>query len=339
MGKANFIIIDIWRIEMVFTKLLKKTALKQKQVDIQEAYNLWGILQTKYTTIEKLKIWENFTHDMDLKLLLANHLNEIKENATILEKEMTTYGIKGPGQNRYAMKAPVNPEAVHDQSIADDFFVYLQEHVENLLRAFRTSMNNESVRGRFKKMAIKTINQQDQIVQYLKLKGWLETPPLYQSTNQSINEKLSSIEAYHLWDHLGYRYDNRRQTQLFQSFAFDGDYKLILKIGINQLTKHAQVLEKELEYFGVPLPKKPPEVIVSPSNTELFEDDYTYRIIMIGIQGALTIHAQALKQCTFNDRIRNIFKKLLLEEVDLMDEYIKFGKIKGWLNPGPGYHP
>ncbi|KUO50287.1 MAG: hypothetical protein APF76_11290 [Desulfitibacter sp. BRH_c19] len=324
---------------MVFTNLRTKTEKKQKQVDVQEAYNLWGILQTKYVTIEKLKIWENFTHDMDLKLILARHLKEIMENATILEKEMTTYGIKGPGQNRYAMNAPVNPEAVHDQFIADDFFVYLQEHVENLLRAFRTSMNNDSVRGLFKKLSVKTINQQNEVVGYLKLKGWLETPPLYQSINKNIKEKLSTIDAYHLWDHLGYRYDNRRQTQLYQAFTFDGDYKMILKVGINQLTKHAQLLEKELQYFGIPLPKKPPEVTVSPGNTELFEDDYTYRIIMIGIQGALTIHAQALKQCTFNDRVRNIFKKLLLEEVDLLDNYIKFGKTKGWLNPGPGYHP
>lgn len=324
---------------MVFSSLQSNIEEKQKLLDAQEAYNMWSILNSKYQTVEKLKLWDNFTHDFDLKLILSSHLKETQKNITILENKMLDYGVKGPGKNRYALNSPANPEAIHDQFIANEFFIYLQEQVENYLRAFRTSMNNESVRKFFKKLSINTIKEQDKIVQYLKFKGWLETPPLYKSTSKNIDEKISTSEAYHLWDHLAYRYDNRHQTRIYYNFAFDSDYKLILKIGIDQLTKHAKILEKELEYFGITLPRKPPEVVAPPADTELLEDDYSYRNSIVGIQGALTIHAQALKQCTFNDRIRKLFKNLLLEEIDLLDKFIEYGKIKGWLNPSPSYLP
>lgn len=92
-----------------------------------------------------------------------------------------------------------------------------------------------------------------------------------------------------------------------------------------------------MTYFGIPMPNKPSGITTSDYNTELLEDDYMFRIILIGIQGASMMHAQAVKQCTYNDRIRNTFKKLLLEEISLQDRFIKFGKTKGWLNPVPTY--
>lgn len=58
---------------------------------------------------------------------------------------------------------------------------------------------------------------------------------------------------------------------------------------------------------------------------------------LIGFQGALVLQAESFKQSTFNDRIRTIFMKLLIEEIDVLDDFHKYGKIKGWLNTPPGY--
>ena len=49
------------------------------------------------------------------------------------------------------------------------------------------------------------------------------------------------------------------------------------------------------------------------------------------------MHAQALKQSVTNDRIRKIFRQLLLEEIDIMDRLIILGKLKGWLHVPPQY--
>lgn len=60
-----------------------------------------------------------------------------------------------------------------------------------------------------------------------------------------------------------------------------------------------------------------------------------YRNLTAGMQSAAIIHAWAFKQSTTNDRIRNIFKELLLHEVGVIDKLTKYGKVKGWLNPSP----
>ncbi|MDW7675083.1 MAG: DUF3231 family protein [Bacillota bacterium] len=323
---------------MVFSLIRKKSENKQKLIDCQEAFNIWTILKSKYVVTERLMTWEKYAHDLDLKLILKRHLAGIKKNISILETQIQNFHVKPPTyKNKAASTAPSNPEMVMDEYIAIDAFIYIQEHVENMLRSLRTSKTNDELRSSLQEMTISTIDQLNEVIHYLKLKGWLETPPLYHDLPPDLTEKLCTSEAYHLWDHLAYRYDNLRQTAIFSTFCFDTDFKAILAMGIEQLKKHSTIFEKELEYFGIPMPKKPSELLVPPDNTELLDDEYMYRQTLIGIEGTIIMHAQALKQCTFNDRIRGIFKKLLLEEIGLQDRLIKYGKLKGWLNPIPAY--
>jgi len=41
------------------------TENRQKMINIQEAYNLWDLLNSKYFAIEQIQIAENFAHDPD----------------------------------------------------------------------------------------------------------------------------------------------------------------------------------------------------------------------------------------------------------------------------------
>ncbi len=170
----------------------------------------------------------------------------------------------------------------------------------------------------------------DKIVPYLKARGWIETPPIYTKTIPNVTEKISTIEVFNLWDHLAFRYDNINTTEIFQRFIYDGDFKLVLAKGIKKLRKQINMLEKELQYFGIPIPNAPGEVTITPDNTEMLNDDHMFRTLIDGMQGALIIHIQPLKECSLNDRVRGIFKKLLLEELDVIDDLYKYGKIKGW---------
>ena len=322
---------------MVFTFRINKVKKEQSMIDTQEAFNLWDILSSKYQAVEKLQVFEHLAHDLDLKLLIVAYLRAIKKDIKIVEQQMEKFSIRTPREYIVAVNQPVNQEIFYDQQIANEIFLYKQENVENLLRALRSTTTNDSVREIIQNMAVDTVNRADKILVYLKLKGWIQTPPLYQDIPKDLDEKLTTAEAYHMWDFLSVRYDNIHQTQTFLSFAFDGDFRKALQTGISLLEKQAEVLEKELNYFGIPLPQKPSKIAVNADNTELMDDDHMYRITLIGLQGASIIHAQAFKQCTFNDRLRSIFKKIILDEISYQGKLYKFGKLKGWLHSVPSY--
>lgn len=312
-------------------------AKRKQSIDIREAYNLWDVLNSKYMSVERLQTWVNLAHDADLKMMLNTHLKELKENMKILEKLMEKFAIKSPDRNRSYMTMSGVQQVTTDEFIALDAFLYIQEHIENLSKVLRSAVTNDSVRKIIKQMTIKTINQMDSMIKFLTLKGWLSVPPMYQQLPTNINESLGLPEASNLWDHVTLRYDNIKTTEHFVSATHDADFKAILKLGLNRLQKQTEMLEKELQYFGIPLPKKPSKVTFTITHTELLEDDYMYRIIINALQGAAILHAQSYKECVVNDKVRGIFKQLLKDELDFIDDFLKYGKMKGWLNPVPKY--
>jgi hypothetical protein len=207
--------------------------------------------------------------------------------------------------------------------------------VEQLLRALLTTTSHDGLRKLFTKFLLTAIDHADSVIHYLKTKGWIDTPPLYHLAPAKA-ELLAAGEAFHLWDHLTFRYDNISQTEIFHAFAKDYDFKLLMSVGLQRgLKQQAETLEKELQYFGIPLPKRPKNFSIPENMTAHLEDDHMFRIVLIGIQGAGMLHAQALKQCTVNDRIRGIFKQLLLKELDYNNDLIRFGNLNGWLHPVP----
>jgi hypothetical protein len=189
-----------------------------------------------------------------------------------------------------------------------------------LLRAIRTSTTNDFIRALFVESIKKSIEQTDFFIKYLKLKGWAEDAPLYPNVPAENKEKIDSGEAFHLWEHLTFRYDNIHQTDIYCNFVHDLDFKAMLKTGLQAiLKKQSAILEKELLHFGIPLPHRPTNVYTTPSNTQMLDDDHMYRILLTGLTGVASAHGQALKQSTTNDRIRGLFKKLLYSEIDLID--------------------
>lgn len=322
---------------MVFDRIKDKLSKLPAQIDAIEAFNLWDILNSKYHEIERLEILQHFVHDTDLKLIIKYIVQELNENVSILKKIMSKYKVIAPGENRIIGPPPCNIEMYTDEFIAGEILLYIQEHIENLLRLLRTSMTNDDIRTTISKMAKETINQEPKIVSYMAAKGWIKMCPRYNNVPATVTENISAAEAYHLWDHLCYRYDNIQQTRTLSGFVHDIDFKLVLEEGIRTLTSQMEMLEKEIKRFGIVAPKKPPDVTIYNDQKYLFDDDHIYRTILIGLQGASVLHAQSFKQCTLNARVKDIFRRLLMAEIDLLGRYIKFGKLKGWLNPSPSY--
>jgi len=167
--------------------------------------------------------------------------------------------------------------------------------------------------------------------------GFIHDPDL-ESLKTGANQ-LSLVEAASLFDHLTYRYDTMYLTNIFVSIVHDLDFRIVLELGLARLNKQIDTLEKQLKRFLVPFPKRPAMFSLDAQGVRFFDDDTIFRTINSFMQGAGNKHAQAFKQATHNDDIREFFKDLLIEEMDVFDDFIKFGTLRGWLNPIPKYLP
>jgi hypothetical protein len=248
---------------MVFSRRKKPNG---GHIDVREAYTLWDVLKSKYNIIERLLIWEAFAHDKDLIFIIKRYLKELKNNRSILENMLTEFNLKGPAPNCSIGGAAVNPELVTDRHIATDILSYIQEHVENLLRGHRAAITNDQVRNELKKMMVRTVDWNETLYKYLKLKSWLESPPIYNTVSISADEMLGVGEVGQLFDHLAFRYDSLHKTKLYRAFAHDGDFQMILNAGIELLISQAKQLEKEFALFQLPVPKRESDIIPNPPN-------------------------------------------------------------------------
>jgi len=313
------------------------TITKIKKISVIEAHSLWNLISAKYHMQGNVQFWINYVHDNDLKKILEDFIKDLNEHIDLLEKEMAKYSIESPSRTRKQSRAEVQTEIITDELIGLNYFTFLQEIIEYVLFAIQNSILNDDISNFFDKFAKHAIEQTDSILKYLKLKGWLGIPPAYANIPATTNEKLDCIEAFHLWTHTYYRYGNLEETTKWKEFVHDLDFKMILDKGCKILTKQITLLEKELEYFGLPTPKRPPVVIKTNQDKTIFQDQSIFKTLYIGIQWAGVLHAKAFKQSVTNDRIRDIFKKLLYEEIKTIKRISKYGKLKGWLEMPPEY--
>ena len=317
--------------------LLKKK--NPTEVDCQEAYNLWDALTSRYNTIQQVQIWHNFVHDKDFSLLLKHGYMELMDKqANKLEQIMNDYQLALPKRPPQGTKTPANVEAYEDRFLAAIAINMIQENITQQIRFIRTSLTNDSVRETFVSFLGQGADLYDTAIKYVKLRGWLAIPPLYKQVPPETKDSLDSGEAYLLWDHLAARYDTIEKTQKYQNFAHDVEFKALLVLGLQTvLEKQANILEKECGKFAIILPSRPPKTIKTNEGMELYDDELIFRDIFTGMQFIMELHSTALKQSTTNDRLRSMFRKFLDQEIKTLNNWINYGKTKGWLRPIPMY--
>lgn len=148
--------------------------------------------------------------------------------------------------------------------------------------------------------------------------------------------KLDSGEAFLLWDMLLTRYDIIEQSQIWQNFAHDPEFKLLLKKGIEEsLENQINLLETEMNTFELPLPSRPPKSVRVFAGTGVLEDRFLFRQIFIGIQHMLEYQMRAVQAMITNDNLRKMVGEFLKEEIDTYDNLVKYGKVKGWVVAPP----
>lgn len=139
-----------------------------------------------------------------------------------------------------------------------------------------------------------------------------------------------------MWNQLASRYDCIEKTQIYLEFAHDPDFKFILHKELsNILEKQADVLEKLMNKFKLPLPSRPPKSVNIDSGRLVVNDRLIYRDILSGCENFMETQVHAVRTSVTNDFLRTLFVKYLNQELVVYDDLCKYGKVKGWLEVPP----
>lgn len=155
-------------------------------------------------------------------------------------------------------------------------------------------------------------------------------------TREEMQEQITVIEVWSLWNHLTSRYHIITDTQILANFARDVDLKALLNEGLKVLQREAQVIEKELDSFGVALPESPPAKSSSPLNVEVMQDEFIFRSVFSGMASFMPTHFSSVLHAT-NARLREMFRAFLIDELDMYDRLMMYGQTKGWITNPPMY--
>lgn len=157
--------------------------------------------------------------------------------------------------------------------------------------------------------------------------------------SSSVQPQVDIIEASLLWDLMVARYNCVEETQIYNYYAHDVELKALLNFGIGFLESQVNELEKQLNLYKIPLPKRPPKSVNNGVDNMVLSDQFMFSQVFEGCQNFIDYLAHISRSIISNDPLRHLIVKSLTDELSLFDKLIKFAKLKGWLEVPPIYRP
>jgi len=322
---------------LVNISVFKSSNSKSEQLSTIEAFNIWNILRSRYISIETYQFLRNFIHDRDFILIANNHLDDFQSQVATLEALGKHFKLQVPTRPPAQIKISTQLEAITDKFVHRKFFSDLISELKILSDALTTSTTNDRLRKHLSSFVLDHLKNYEELYKFGKLKGWTDIEPAFTSGKPTKKEPIAVSEAYHLWEHLNYRYDQLELTNLYLNFVHDADFRAILQGGLSSLNSQIKILEKESTKFEVPLPERPPASMSVTIDPEIMTDKSAYRTIFTGMQSATSLHTRAVIDTIRNDPLRTVFFDFLKEELNFYDKLVKYGKVKGWLHIVPTF--
>ena len=317
--------------------IFKQSQGRKEDIDIQEAHNIWNALRARYHSVETVQLLRNFAQDSDFTVFIGGFITKWSASAKKYEQLVKKYKIKSPTKPPRDFKIYAKVDQITDDLIYRRIYNDLTAQMYFLTAAYRSSATNDKVRNIIKNDLESHIQDFDSLYKYGKLKGWMDDPPAFKTAKPIINEPLGVSEAFHLLDHISLRYHQLQLTMLFLNFAHDKEFRIILYQGTKILEKQLKMLEEQALKYEVPLLNQPPSSVVVAMDPEGLEDRFIYMAIFIGIQNAVDFHIRALVEMIRNDSLRLMTHDLFIAEMDILENLLKYGKVKGWVIPIPIY--
>lgn len=162
------------------TNLGKTTREKQRIINVVEVFYVWDILVTKLDILETIQIFENFIEDSDLKIINVQVTNGITTGIRDMEVLMSDYGLPFPVRPPAGKNTTVSLEQVTDRDIYQTLFEAVQAFFPLMSAGFMNSTTPQ-IRKAIKNHLLITIELQELMVEYGKLKGFINEPPVYRA--------------------------------------------------------------------------------------------------------------------------------------------------------------
>jgi len=311
---------------------------QKDKLDIQEVFNIWNVLRARYFSSETTMFFMNFVHDREFDLVLNSLLSHYQKQAHILEQEAEKFKVEVPQRPPYKIKTSVQVDVITDAYIFRNIYNGIVAQLLSLMTAFRSTTTNDRLRAIIAADLKEHLKDFETLYKFGKLKGWQEDPPAYKTAKPVKYEPLSTTEAFHLWDNISLRYAQSQQTELFLGFAHDKEFIAILSVGKKILEKQVRELEEKAVKYELALPQRPPSHVAVPMDPESLQDRFMFNMIFRGIQNAIDLHIRAVIESIRNDSLRTMLMGFWQEEISAYDRFLKYGKLKGWVNTPPMYN-
>jgi len=309
---------------------------KNKQVSTSEAYNIWSLIETSNLNINTSNIFKNFIHDTEFLIIATDTIAEYKKLNKMLSKFAVKYKITLPSMPQEDIQFTADIDVITDEVIFQNMLKNTIYLIYELMTSIKSCTTTDNLRKSLIDFTKKSLDRYHFIYKYGKTKGWVGIPPSFKA-NSAQKKSVSVAEATHIWDHLILRYDQLYLTNMHLEFVHDIEFSQILQVGKNTLDKQITQLEKLGLKFEIPLPKKPPLIQETPIDPELLKDEFTYRNLLGRIQSATDLHVRSIIDSTRNDNLRKIFMEFLRDELDIYNNFVKYGKMKSWTHIVPMY--
>jgi len=158
----------------------KSAKEKQEAINVSEAFYVWDILVAKLDIMEAIQILENLIDDKDLKFIAGQLVKGLQKGIADMERIMNDYGIPFPVRPPAGINNTTSSEYITDRLIYQNVLEGIQTFFPLLSSGFMNS-TTPIVRKAFKNHLLLTIELQELIVEYGKLKGYLNEPPVYRA--------------------------------------------------------------------------------------------------------------------------------------------------------------
>ncbi|MCO1604030.1 DUF3231 family protein [Desulfosporosinus nitroreducens] len=156
----------------------KSAREKQRIINVVEVFYIWDVLVTKLDALETIQIFEYMIKDNDLTLIK----NRVKEGLLAgiddMEALMRDYDLPFPMRPPADVSSTVQIEIVSDRDIFQMLYEVIAAFFPILGIGFMQSTTPD-VRKGLKNHLLLTIELQEMLVEYGKLKGFLNQPPVY----------------------------------------------------------------------------------------------------------------------------------------------------------------
>lgn len=159
---------------------------------------------------------------------------------------------------------------------------------------------------------------------------------LFKNLN-SEKEQISSNETFHIWNTLRVRYISTETYNLYKNFIHDKDLGMIINDHLEQFNQEIEQLENLTNNYQVKAPDRPAEDINTTKQLDQITDRYIFRKMYADLISELHYLIRPVTESISNDNVREFFSNMLFDHIDMLGEFYKYGKAKGWVEVVPPF--